>query len=221
MTQTITNNVTTKLKIMSPDHISDAPMTFRKMREIRGWNRKEAGIKVNLTFKSIEKLENGRGKIDERRLVAFAEAYGFNLNDLYKIRTGTFAADLTTLNKPRKEKDPLRRDRHFCKPNVTKECRTLRQMREDKGVSQYKLSAMCGYEKRRIGFYECGRKNLNRDLIASIINKMDYTISDFDSYLEMDEMPYEVINGCNKMMENLDIRTLKAVRSFLQGFTAS
>lgn len=221
MTQEKINNVTKIIPIKRQDHLSDAPMTLRKMREIRGWNRKEAGIKVNLTFKSIEKLENGRGNVDERRLVAFAEAYGFELNDLYRIRTGTYAADLTTINKPKKEKDPLRRDRRFCTPNVTKQCRTLRQMREDKGLSQYKLSSICGYEKRRIGFYECGRKNLDRKLIAYIVGKMGYTLADFDRYLEMDEMPYEVIGRCNQMMEELDIKTLKAVRSFLQGFTAS
>lgn len=56
------------------------------MRELRGWNRKEAGIKVNLGFKTIEKLENGRGNIDERRLLEFAKAYGYGLEDLYKIR---------------------------------------------------------------------------------------------------------------------------------------
>ena len=116
MTQTIYENVTQKNQIMTPDHSSDAPMAIRKMREIRGWNRKEAGIKVYLTNKTIEKLENRRGKIDERRLVAFAQAYGFNLNDLYKIRTGTYAADLTTINRPKKEKDPQRRDKRFCTP---------------------------------------------------------------------------------------------------------
>ena len=221
MTQNIFQSATKTIPVKKEDHISDAPMTLRKMREIRGWNRKEAGIRVNLTFKSIEKLENGRGNIDERRLLAFAEAYGFNMNDLYRIRTGIYEVDLTLKSKPKKEKDPLRRDRRFCTPKVTKECRTLRQMREDKGLSQYKLSAICGYEKRRIGFYECGRRNLDRPLISFIVEKMGYTMEDFDRYMQMDEMPYEVIGKCNRMMEKLDLKTLKAVQSMLQGFTAS
>lgn len=210
--------VTKSVQVKSADHISDAPVVLRKMRELRGWNRKEAGIKVNLGFKTIEKLENGRGNIDERRLHEFAKAYGYGLEDLYKIRIGAYDEDITLMNKPKKEKDPLRRDRRFCTPNVTKECKALRQMREDKNISQYKLSELCGYEKRRIGFYECGRKNLNNDLIEYIITKMGYTMEDFQSYLQLDEMPYELIKDCNKMMEELEVKTLKAVRSFLQGF---
>lgn len=202
---------------MTPS-LNEAPMTLRKMRELRGWSRKEAAIKVSLSFKSIEKLENGRGNIDELRLIEFAKAYGFNLTDLYNIRVGQYDDDITRKNRPKKENDPKRRDRRFCTPNVTKECRTLRQMREDKNLSQYKLSAICGYEKRRIGFYECGRKNLDKKLIKFIVNHMGYDMDDFNRYMELDEMPYQVIGDCNKVMLELDLKTLKAVRAFLNGF---
>ena len=35
MTQTIDDFVTTHIKIKSPSHLSDGPMTLRKMRELR------------------------------------------------------------------------------------------------------------------------------------------------------------------------------------------
>lgn len=199
--------------------ISDAAVTLKKMRDLKGLTRKQAGIIFNVTNKTIEKLENGRGKVDEQRLVTFAQGYGFNLEDLMKIRTGQFDTDLTLKNRPKKEKDPLRRDRRFCTPNVTKECKVLRQLREKKNISQYQLSLMCGWGKRRIGFYECGRKNLDESLINKIISTLGYTMEDFKAQMNADEMPYEIIKDCNEMMKELEPHTLKAVRSFLQGFT--
>jgi len=47
---------------------------------------------------------------------------------------------------------------------------------------------------------------------------MGYTMSDFKAQMNMDEMPFEVIEECNKVMKKLDIKTLKAVRSFLDNF---
>lgn len=64
--------------------ISDAAVTLIKMRELKSLSRKQAGIIFNLTNKTIEKFENGRGKIDEQRLVTFASGFGFSLDDLMK-----------------------------------------------------------------------------------------------------------------------------------------
>ena len=196
--------------------LSDEAVVLKKMRDLKGLTRKQAGIIFNVTNKTIEKLENGRGNISEERLIAFAEGYGYTLQDLYKIQTGQFDTDITLKLKEKKEKDPLRRDRRFCNPNVTKECKALRQMRQRKNISQYTLSRMLGWGERRVGFYECGRKNLNEELIETIITKMGYTMDDFYLQLEMDEMPFEVIDECHSIMKELDVKTLKAVRSFLQ-----
>ncbi|MGB0454338.1 MAG: helix-turn-helix domain-containing protein, partial [Bacteriovoracaceae bacterium] len=118
---------------------TDAAVILKKMRDLKGLSRKQAGIIFNVTFKTIEKLENGRGKIDEQRLVSFATGYGFTLDDLMKIKNGQYDTDLSLKSRIKKEKDPLRRDRRFCKPNITKECKALRQLREKRNISQYKL----------------------------------------------------------------------------------
>ena len=199
--------------------VNDTALILKKMRELKGLTRKQAGIIFNLSYKTIEKLENGRGSVDENRLIAFADGYGFGVESLLKLKSGSLEKDLTIKDKPRKEKDLKRRDRRFCTQNITKECKVLRQLRESKGISQYELSRMCGYGERRIGFYECGRKNLDNKLIKEIIITMGYTMEDFDGQMQLDEMPYEIIKDCNKLMDNLDIKTLKAVRSFLRGFS--
>ena len=81
------------------------------------------------------------------------------------------------------------------------------------------MSRICGFRKTKIGFYECGRIDLNERLIETIIFKMGYTMDDFRQQMEVDEMPFEIIRECNEMMKGLDIKILKAVRAFLQGFT--
>lgn len=47
---------------------------------------------------------------------------------------------------------------------------------------------------------------------------MGYTIDAFNEQMQMEEMPYEIIDECHKMMKQLQPQTLKAVRSFLHGF---
>ena len=96
--------------------LSDAAVTLKKMRELKGLSRKQAGIIFNISHKTIEKLENGRGGVDDRRLASFAEGHGFSLLDVMKIRSGSFDSDLTMKTKSRKEKDSFRRDRRFCTP---------------------------------------------------------------------------------------------------------
>lgn len=183
------------------------PVFLKNMRLLKGLSREEAGKLFNLSRSSIEKLENGRGIVSNERLATFALGYGLSFDELMYIKAENFSANL-----------PERRSRRFCTPNITKECRVLRQLREKKGLSQYELSTLCGYGEKIIGFYECGRKNLNRDLIQFIVEAMDYTMADFNNYMECDEQPKDIMDECLRMMKKLAPTPLKAVRSFLKEF---
>lgn len=193
---------------------------FKTMRLIKKLTRIESGIIFDVSPKTIEKLENGRGLISEERLLGFSQKYGFNLNEFMKIRTAGShnLKKWDSSNENIKNKEPKRRNRRFCRPKITRECKVLRQMREERGLSQCALSKICGFSKNRIGFYECGRKNLDKDLIQYILSFLNFSMDDFNSRMQMDEFPYEVINDCNLMMRSLDVKTLKGVRSFLKGF---
>jgi len=41
-------------------------------------------------------------------------------------------------------------------------------------------------------------------------------MEDFHTQMEADEMPFEVIKECTEIMNNLEVKTLNAVRLFLK-----
>lgn len=47
---------------------------------------------------------------------------------------------------------------------------------------------------------------------------MDYTMADFNNYMECDEQPKDIMDECLRMMKKLAPTPLKAVRSFLKEF---
>ena len=45
------------------EKITNEALAIRKLREIRGFNRKQAGILLEKSHKTIECFENGRGEV--------------------------------------------------------------------------------------------------------------------------------------------------------------
>ena len=211
----------TLIKTVNPNLVTNESVILKKMRILKGLSRKQAGVILGLSYKSIEKLENGRGSITQQRLQAFGRAYGFKQEVLESVCAGKFEKQNLAIYPllAKKEKDPLRKDRRFCVPQITKECKVLRQLREQKSISQYELSRSCNFGKNVIGFYECGRKNLNVELITFIISKMGYSMADFQEQMNCDELPCDVIAECGELMKVLKLKHLKATRAFLQTFT--
>lgn len=62
MNQTIQNQTT----------LNNNTVLLKKMRLLKKLSRKQAGILFNVSHKTIEKLENGRGNISEDKLMRFA-----------------------------------------------------------------------------------------------------------------------------------------------------
>ena len=65
-----------------------AAVTLRRLREIRGLNRKEAAILLNLGHKTVEKFENGRTILDRTRIEQTVRVYGFTFEDFLLCREG-------------------------------------------------------------------------------------------------------------------------------------
>ncbi len=56
-------------------------VTLRKLREIRGLNRKEAAVLLGTGHKSVEKFENGRTILNKTRIKQTVRVYGFTYED--------------------------------------------------------------------------------------------------------------------------------------------
>jgi len=196
--------------------ISDNAVLLRKMRETKKLTRRQAGILFNVSNKTIEKLENGRGHISDEKLMIFADAYSFNLYDVQLMREGRFGDKLLPKKDLISNKDPNRKSRRFCQKKIKKECKVLRELREQKNISQYNAGLLCGYNKATMGHIENGRINIPRDRIEHIVNTYGFTMEQFDKLL-LDEQPmrHEMRDVCLDIIHSLDETKLLAIHGML------
>lgn len=70
------------IETLGPDngtqYISDYAVLITKMRLLRKLNRQQAGLLFDFSFKNIERLENGRGRITPEKFKEFQQKYDFS-----------------------------------------------------------------------------------------------------------------------------------------------
>ncbi len=193
-------------------------VTLRKLREIRGLSRKEAAVLLSLSFKSVERFENGRAIIDRRRIDKTISAYGFTYEDFLLCREGK-SEQLQKRFCHKKEKViDNKKVRRFYKKIITKQARVLRILRVQKKLSQYKASLICGYHKGAIGHIEMGRIQLPKNRIIHIVKSYGFTMEDFESHMKSEVLVTEIQDECISIIKGLSEKNLKAVHPLLLNF---
>jgi len=195
--------------------LSDNAVLLKKMRLLKKLSRKQAGMLFNVSFKTIEKLENGRGIIPNERLMTFAAAYGFNFSDLQIIKEGKMGERLLSSCIPT---DPKLRKRRFCKKMITKECKILRELRLSANISQYKAGKLCGYNLSTIGHIENGRIQLAKNKIEHIVKVYGFNMQKFENLMMSSDLRHENISKCLNIIKKIDDSKLKAVLTLLLNF---
>ena len=61
---------------------------LKKLRENKGLNRKQAGILLDITFKSVEKFENGRTILTPTKIEKYSRHMTFPYADYVQVRDG-------------------------------------------------------------------------------------------------------------------------------------
>ncbi len=199
-------------------HLSTNSVLLKKMRILKKLSRQQAGIMFNVSFKTIEKLENGRGMISDEKLMTFAAAYGFTFTDLQLIKEGKIGDRLLKADVSEIPRDPKRRDRRFCQKIIVKECKVLRELRLMAGITQYRAGEVCGYNMSTIGHIENGRIRIPRDRIEHIVKVYGFTMQKFDELLASSELRHEVLDQCTGIINRLDDSKLRAVQALLLNF---
>lgn len=198
--------------------ISDA-VAIKKMRLLRKMNRKEAALLFSYSRSSIEKVENGRGKLTPDRVRRFAEAYGFTMNQFFDLKLGKLPEGFQPTVAPKKiriiEHVELRRS---YKKLITDEVRALRIFRKRKGLSQYGASEMCGWSSATIGHIEQGRIELTEERIKHILGAYGFTLKEFYESVRSGIRREEVEEVCLKLIQRLDDNRLLAVKGILEKF---
>ena len=166
-------NASKEEKLQNKD-ITDS-ITLRKLREIRGLSRKDAGVLLNIGYKSVERFENGRGNLNRTRIETIVGVYGLTYGDFLLCREGKGERIQNRFcHKKEKVIDNNRSCRSYKKV-ITKEVQVLQTLRKLKGLSQYKASFVCGYNRTSIGHVENGRVELSEARIAHIIKAYGFT----------------------------------------------
>lgn len=201
-----------------PGPISDA-VAIKKMRLLRKMNRKEAALVFSYSRSSIEKVENGRGKLTPDRVRRFVEGYGFTWNQFLDLKLGKQLDGFQPPVAPKKiriiEHVELRRS---YKKIITDEVRALRMFRKRKGISQYEASEICGWCSATIGHIEQGRIELTEERIKHILSAYGFTLKEFYESVRSGIKREEVEVECLKLIQRLDDNRLLAVKGILEKF---
>lgn len=193
-------------------------VTLRKLREIRGLSRKEAGVLLEIGYKTVEKFENRRTILNKTRVEQIVRNYGFTYDDFLLCREGKSEKIQKRFCHKKEKSVSKRRKRRFLKKIITKEARVLRMLRNLKNISQYKASLICGYHKGAIGHIEMGRIQLPKNRIIHILKSYGFTMKEFESHMKADVLVTEIQDECISIIKSLSEKNLKAVHPLLLNF---
>ena len=193
-------------------------ITLRKLREIRGFSRKEAGVLLGLGHKSVERFENGRTLLGRARIDNILRTYGLTHEDFLSCREGKSEQIKKRFCHKREKVIENNKTRRSYKKIITKEVKVLKVLRKLKNLSQYKASLICGYHKGAIGHIENGRIELPQSRIQHIVKSYGFTLEDFERHMKSDVLVTDIQNECLSIIKGLSEENLKAVYSLLLSF---
>jgi len=184
---------------------------IRKIRELKKISREELASRLNLSYKAIEKYENGRTILDVGKVKTVLAALETTKKDFMKVKRGR----KFSVNK--KVKRVLsNRNRRSYKRIITKECRVLKSLRKLKGLSQDEASAICSYSRPTIGHIENGRIELSKERIECILKAYGQSMEYFNDLLKEEILRDEMLEKCIKKFQTMKDDKLKIVFNLVQ-----
>ena len=193
-------------------------IALRKLRELKGLNRKDAAVLLGLNYKSIEKFENGRTALTRTKINNVLSSYGLSYADFLLCREGKSEQVKAKLgHKQIKVHDDNLRRRSYKKV-ITKEAQVLQVLRRLKNYTQYKASIICGYSRTAIGHIENGRIEIPYYRILHVVEAYGFTMKDFEHHMTSEVFVTDIQDDCIKIIKALGEEKLKAVYPLLSTF---
>lgn len=190
--------------------------TLRKIREFKKISRKELASRLGVSFKAIEKYENGREFVSEKRLKRIIEALEINENQFLQFKRGK---GFSTGEK-RKKNVLTNSDRRSYQRNITKECRVLKSIRRLKNLSQAEAAKLTGLSRQAIGHMENGRVEITNSRVIHIFKSYGCSVESFKQMMEKEQQYDEVLDDCIGIINELSEDKLRLVKSLLDGFAS-
>ena len=196
-------------------HVTIETIALRKIRELKGLSRKEAGALLSVSCKQIEKIENGRSNLSEPKILNYLSQYNISKNDFLLICEGKFDIVKNKYGPPKPKIIENNKLRRSYKRIITKEVRVLINLRKIKKYSQFRASLICGYARCTMGHIENGRIEIPKDRIKHIVNSYGFTIEAFDKMMKSEVLRDEILDKCISTLETLADDKLHLLQSLL------
>ncbi|MCC6138451.1 MAG: helix-turn-helix transcriptional regulator [Bdellovibrionaceae bacterium] len=196
--------------------IPNDAIILRKLREIKNLDRPQAAVLMGTTHKNIEKMENGRTLMTQKRVANYLTAYGISAKEYALCLDGKIhlIAEKYATKRPKIiEHKTLRRSYQKI---VTKEAKILKGMRKLRGYSQPKASAICGYARPSIGHIENGRIELHSERIKHIVQSYGFTMKDYEQHKRAEVLVTDTLTECISLVTQLSIENLNIAHSLLK-----
>lgn len=183
----------------------------RRAREQLKLTKVELARKLNVSVKTIDRIEKGDGPLTDDKIKSILNALGISSEEFGRVKK---ARSLLSPNKREKlvTENSLRRS---YKKVITKEVQVLKTLRKMKTISQDQASSLCGYSRPSIGHIENGRIELDQDRITHIVSSYGIEISEFKRLMGEEVLRDEVLERCLTKMMKLSEEKLKVIQSLI------
>jgi transcriptional regulator with XRE-family HTH domain len=186
---------------------------LRRAREQLKVTKVELARKLNVSVKTIDRIENGEGPLTESKINEILRSIGISVEEFLKVKKGRGPF--------RKKRERLVTEnalRRSYKKVITKEVQVLKTLRKMKGISQDQASSLCGYSRPSIGHIENGRIELDHDRITHVVSCYGVQLSEFHRLMGEEVLRDEVLDKCLSKMMGLSEEKLKLIQALLQTF---
>lgn len=200
----------TTLSNMERMNLSNAK-SLRRAREQLKVTKVELARKLDVSVKTIDRLESGDGPLTDDKIKGVLNALGISSEEFLRVKKGR-----GPLSQRKREKlvteNALRRS---YKKVITKEVQVLKTLRKMKAISQDQASSLSGYSRPSIGHIENGRIELDQDRITHIVSSYGFEMSEFQRLMGEEVLRDEVLDECLSKMMGLTEDKLKLIQSLL------
>ena len=100
---------------------------------------------------------------------------------------------------------------------MTAESNALKKMRQAKGLSLKKASAISGIHDTVLNHHENGWCSITESYVEKFLKGMGFTQDDWELFLTGGKTRYDIIEECVASLSQLDLNKLKIVQNMLEG----
>ena len=185
---------------------------IRLLREEKGISRYDLANAIGVSYKAVEKFENGRLLLSQDKKEKLFNFLGLDENELRRIKKHWVVI-------PERKKTVFENcQRRSYRKVITKEVKILALLRKRKKLPQDKASALCGYSRPTIGHIENGRMEIPSERIRHIISCYGFTMEEFETLMMEEIIREDVLLECQRMLSQLVEEKLKIIHAMLKSF---